>query len=72
MLRHPLTRTPVAMKASNFLTFVMRLAIKEAKKGAKHGRISVIDADAIHRRKLIHVAPYHAETKKMARYNNGV
>ncbi|KAK5697420.1 hypothetical protein LTR97_007558 [Elasticomyces elasticus] len=57
--------------AANCFLWIMRLALKEAGRGAKDGRITLIDADALPRQGVYHVRPFHNQLKNQFCFLNG-
>ncbi|EMC95762.1 hypothetical protein BAUCODRAFT_24775 [Baudoinia panamericana UAMH 10762] len=59
------------ISTSNFLVWVFRLALKMRQKGARHGRITLINASALDRDQVYHMPPIHKELCKKYAFENG-
>ncbi|KAK1811892.1 hypothetical protein LTR12_013735 [Friedmanniomyces endolithicus] len=57
--------------ASNCLLWIMRLALHEARGGAKHGKITLVDVEALPAGGVYHVKPFHKRIKPRYCFKNG-
>ncbi|KAK1066502.1 hypothetical protein LTR33_011576 [Friedmanniomyces endolithicus] len=56
---------------SNYLLWIMRLALHEARGGAKHGKITLVDVEALPAGGVYHVKPFHKRIKPRYCFKNG-
>ena len=59
------------ISTSNFFLWIARLAAKEAARGVRNGRITVINAARLNRRNIFHVLPFQRELCKKRPFENG-
>ncbi|KAK5735442.1 hypothetical protein LTR17_008140 [Elasticomyces elasticus] len=64
------TETPF-VSTSNYLVWVLRLALKQAARGACDRRITVIDSSRLPRKNVLHITPFHNELVKKRLFTNG-
>ncbi|KAK1814401.1 hypothetical protein LTR12_011221 [Friedmanniomyces endolithicus] len=57
--------------ASNCLLWIMRLALHEARNGAKQGKITLVDVEALPAGGVYHVKPFHKRIKARYCFKNG-
>ncbi|KAK1068380.1 hypothetical protein LTR74_005669 [Friedmanniomyces endolithicus] len=57
--------------ASNCLLWIMRLALHEARNGAKDGKITLVDVEALPAGGVYHVKPFHKRIKARYCFKNG-
>ncbi|KAK5703930.1 hypothetical protein LTR97_002943 [Elasticomyces elasticus] len=59
------------VSTSNCLVWVLRLALKEAKRGVQGGRIAIIDGDRLPKDQVLHAAPFLRELRKTFSFTDG-
>ena len=59
------------ISTSNFMLWIVRLAAKEAARGVRNGRITIINAAMLDRCNVFHVPPFHRELCKKRPFENG-
>ncbi|KAK4912392.1 hypothetical protein LTR49_019109 [Elasticomyces elasticus] len=69
-LDHGETESPF-ISTSNYLVWVLRLALKQAARGARDGRITIIDSSRLPRKDVLHITPFHNELVKKRLFTNG-
>jgi len=58
------------ISTTNYLPWVVRLAIKEANRGKLDGRITMIDSSRLQPSQILHVPPFHKELRKKYAFTN--
>ncbi|KAK3674830.1 hypothetical protein LTR78_005174 [Recurvomyces mirabilis] len=73
-IENHLNRNPIPSpfcSASNCLLWILRLALKEHNRGAKQGKITLIDAANLARKGVYYVRPFHRQLRHTHCFTNG-